>query len=83
MTAEKFPYEKISTIEDLGKAVQLRRKGVKLTQGELAGLCNVGTRFISDLENGKPTLEFSKVLTVLHRLGLELKLASREWPERY
>jgi len=31
-------------------------------------------RFISDLENGKPTAELGKVLRVIQSLGLELKL---------
>ena len=37
------------------------RKIQNFTQVQLAQLSNVGTRFLSDLENGKPTCEIDKV----------------------
>ena len=37
----------------------------------------VGVRFVSELENGKPTLEIEKVLRVLSRLGLEVTITPR------
>jgi len=36
-------------------------------------------RFISNLENGKPTLELGKVLHVLQCLGLEVAVTPRNW----
>ena len=44
----------------------------QLTQVQLAQLSNVGTRFLSDLENGKPTCEIEKTLKVLSNLGIKL-----------
>jgi hypothetical protein len=32
--------------------------------------CGVGLRFLSDLENGKPTCQMGKVLLVIESLGL-------------
>ena len=54
----------ISSIKDIGKLVKETRKKQKLTQVQLAQLSNVGTRFLSDLENGKPTCEVEKTLKI-------------------
>lgn len=59
---------------DLGRAVRARRKRDGLTQAEAAGLTNVGVRFLSELENGKPSVRFDKLLQVTLGLGLELSL---------
>ncbi|GHU13522.1 hypothetical protein FACS189449_08970 [Alphaproteobacteria bacterium] len=47
----------IRTVKDLGIIIRNRRKEMKLSQVELAGLCGVGNRFIVDLEAGKPTIQ--------------------------
>ena len=62
----------ISSIKDIGKLVKETRKKQKLTQVQLAQLSNVGIRFLSDLENGKPTCEVEKTLKVLSNLGIRL-----------
>ena len=54
----------------IGKIVRQARKDAGLRQAQAAALCGVGTRFLSDLENGKPTLHLGKVLKVLHGFGL-------------
>ena len=70
---------KITSVEDIGRLVRESRKAQGATQAEFASLCGVGIRFISELENGKPTAELGKVLIVLQCLGLELCLQSRDW----
>ena len=50
------------------------RKIQNFTQVQLAQLSNVGTRFLSDLENGKPTCEIDKVIKVLANLGIKLEI---------
>ena len=62
----------IISIKDIGKLVKETRKKQKLTQVQLAQLSNVGTRFLSDLENEKPTCEVEKTLKVLSNLGIRL-----------
>jgi len=62
----------ITSIKDIGKLVKENRKKQNLTQVQLAQLSNVGTRFLSDLENGKPTCEVEKTLKVLSNLGIKL-----------
>lgn len=64
----------IKTPKDIATAVKQRRKKLKLTQTKLAGLCNVGTRFISDLENAKPTCQLGKTLKILNSLGVKLEV---------
>jgi HTH-type transcriptional regulator/antitoxin HipB len=69
-----------STSEELGRFVKKERKAMGLTQAELALTSGTGTRFISDLENGKPTCQIGKTLTVLKTLGLRLTLSSSHGP---
>lgn len=74
-----LPYGKIGSVEDIGRLVRAHRKSQVATQAEFASLCGVGVRFISDLENGKPTMELGKVLHVLQCLGLEVTIQPRGW----
>lgn len=64
----------IKSIEDIARIVKKVRKQKNLTQIELAQLSNVGTRFLSDLENGKPTCEIEKVIKILTNLGIKLEV---------
>jgi y4mF family transcriptional regulator len=68
------------TPEDLGRSVKKERKSMGLTQAELALTSGTGMRFISDLENGKPTCQIGKTLTVLKTLGIRLTMSSRRSP---
>ncbi|MDD3902116.1 MAG: helix-turn-helix transcriptional regulator [Sphaerochaeta sp.] len=62
---------------DIATLVRSRRKELGLTQKEASGLCGVGVRFWSELENGKESLHLGKVLTVLSRLGIDLNAEKR------
>jgi len=68
---------KVTTAKDLGALVRAVRLETGLDQATAAGLAGVGTRFLGDLERGKPTLRLGLVLQVLERLGLELTIARR------
>jgi len=70
----------MSTVADIGVAIRKKRKADGLTLADAAGLCGVGYRFMSDLENGKETVQVGKVLKVLTALGLEMTIAARNWP---
>ena len=67
----------VNTIIEVGQLVRVKRRDMGLTQKELAALCHVGTRFISELENGKPSLEIDKVLKVIRNVGLNIALEER------
>ena len=63
---------KIKTAQDIAILIKTERKKQTLTQTELAGLCNVGLRFIVDIEKAKETCQISKVLKVLDVLGINI-----------
>jgi HTH-type transcriptional regulator / antitoxin HipB len=65
------------TTKAIGKAVQARRKQLRLNQAELAMVSGTGVRFISDLENGKESCELGKALKVLTNLGIRLDLINQ------
>ncbi len=61
-------------------AVRKKRKEDGLTLADAAALCGVGYRFLSDLENGKETVQVGKVLKVMTALGLDMAITARKWP---
>ncbi len=62
---------------EIGAIVRELRKAEGVDQVTAAGLAGVGTRFLGDLERGKPNLRIGLVLQVLDRLGLEVWIAPR------
>ena len=68
---------KIVSTKDLGNLVREFRVAQKMTQADILGLANTGNRFIVELENGKPTVQFQKVLDVLDTLGLEMVIQKK------
>ncbi len=73
----KSAYGKISTPEELGKIIRYKRKEINIRQEIVAGMAGVGTKFLSQLENGKETAEIGKTLHVLRKLGLEVYIFPR------
>jgi HTH-type transcriptional regulator / antitoxin HipB len=64
-----------TTVEQIGTLIRATRKGLGVTQRELALTSGTGLRFVVDLERGKETCEIGKVLTILQTLGIKLTLA--------
>ena len=62
------------TPTQLGRIVRKTRKEMGVRQADLALTSGTGLRFISDLENGKPTCQIGKVLKVLQTLGIRIAL---------
>ena len=60
-----------STVLEIAEIIQATRKQQGIKQQDLADLAGVSCRFLSDLENGKASVELGKVLAVLATLGLE------------
>ncbi len=58
--------------EKLGQIIKNQRKSLGLTQTEVALSCGVGIRFVSDLENGKPSCQIEKALLVMESIGLNI-----------
>jgi y4mF family transcriptional regulator len=59
------------TSKNFGELVKQRRKKLGMNQADVALVSGTGVRFISDLENGKPSCELGKALKVLGNLGIE------------
>ena len=69
---------RIVNAESFGKAIRARRKELHYTQGFLAEFSVLCVSFISDLENGKKTIELEKAINLANLLGLDLILKGRE-----
>jgi len=62
----------ITTAADFGSTLARARKGLGLTQRELALAIGAGERFIVDLEAGKPTAQLGKALAAARAAGMNL-----------
>ena len=62
------------TAKELGSAIRLGRKASKLTQVQLAGLCNYGRRFVIDVEAGRPQTTLLGVLTLARAVGVTIRI---------
>jgi y4mF family transcriptional regulator len=67
----------IRTVAEIGAMVRTARKAMKLNQTELAAHAGVGRRFVSELESGKPSLEFDKVLACAAAVGIDVGARAR------
>jgi len=76
-SVRNLPYGKVVTAADIGRVIHQKRREVGAQQETAAGLAGVGTKFLSQLENGKETAELGKVLQVLKAMGLEVYIFPR------
>jgi y4mF family transcriptional regulator len=67
----------IACAGDVGHLVRTAREARNMTQQRFADLAGVGRRFVSELENGKATLEFDKVMKVAAAAGIDLLAQER------
>jgi len=68
---------KIYKTSDIGLLIKKKRNELNMTQPQLANISGNGIRFISDLENGKKTMQIGKVLDIIHILGFDLIISAR------
>jgi len=61
-----------SAVKRIALVVRQRRKRLGVTQQALAQMAGCGLMFVYNIEHGKPSLRFDKLLDVLEVLGLEL-----------
>lgn len=62
---------------DLGGALRDARRRRGWTQSEVARRSGVGLRFVSELENGKPTIQLDRALKVAASLDLVVRVHDR------
>lgn len=64
----------VRKMEDVAEIVRRTRKAQKISQTVLSQASNVGLRFVGDIERGKPTIQFDKLMAVLTSLGIAVKM---------
>ena len=64
----------VRTVKDVGVAVLAVRKESRVRQDDAAGSAGVSHVFLRDLERGKDTVQFGRVLQVLDELGIRMVL---------
>jgi y4mF family transcriptional regulator len=67
----------VNSAAELGRLIKTSREQMDLNQQQFADVAGVGRRFISELENGKATLEFDRVLQVSKAAGIDLHARQR------
>jgi y4mF family transcriptional regulator len=80
MSGKKSPSPR--SIHPIGDFIRERRKANRLTQRALAELAGVGTRLISELERGKPTVRLDGVDQVLRVFGKKVGIVDLPAGER-
>ena len=68
----------VTDAKQFGEAVRKRRKALGYTQSFLSAFSGLSVSFLSDLENGKTTIELEKAIRVANLLGLDCSLTPRE-----
>lgn len=65
---------KVSSAKEIGAWARTVRKAQKLDQVTAGSLAGNGLTFVSQFENGKPTVQLEKALHMLETLGLHVYL---------
>ena len=60
-----------------GQALRARRRELGYTQAFISEVSGLSVSFISDLENGKRTIELDKAIRLANLLGLDCSLTPR------
>ena len=81
MTQIKYPY-RARLPEYIGRAIRDIRKKKQMTQSALADVTGTSTKFISDVERGKNTVQIDKVFDLILALGLKVYLTTESWPPK-
>ena len=70
---------KINDTKSFGDVIKERRKKLGYTQKYISDVTGISASFISDLENGKSTIEIGKAIYLANLLGIDVVLNERGW----
>ena len=70
-------FMKITNSKNFGETVKNKRRQLGYTQKYVSEFTGLSISFLSDLENGKKTIELDKALNVANILGLDVELNER------
>jgi transcriptional regulator with XRE-family HTH domain len=69
-------------LEEIGSQIRVRRKRLKLTQAELASICDVHLNTITGLERGVAgDIQFKRLLRIMNAVGLDLGRGTLDRPK--
>jgi transcriptional regulator with XRE-family HTH domain len=64
----------VQSAADLGAAIRAVRRLSRVRIDDLAAIAGVSKQFTQDVEHGKPTVQFGRLLKLLAELGIPLEL---------
>lgn len=64
----------LTSVRDAGVAIHTMRKRAGIRIDDFALIAGVSKQFMTDLENGKPTVQMGKVLELLKRMAIGVNL---------
>lgn len=64
----------LTSVRDAGVAIRTLRKRAGIRIDDFALIAGVSKQFMTDLENGKPTVQMGKVLGLLQRMAVSVSL---------
>jgi transcriptional regulator with XRE-family HTH domain len=64
----------LATVEDAGLAIRALRKHAGIRIDDFALTAQVSKQFMTDLENGKPTIQMGRALELLNKMGVRITL---------
>jgi len=70
----------ITSAEDLGRALKMRRKKLGLTQIEAGKKFNLTQKTVSSIESGRPGVQLETLFRLMSALNIEIHLESRDTP---
>ena len=70
-------YMIINNATDFGETLRKQRKAKGYTQKYISEFTGFSISFISDLENGKSTIELGKAIYLANMLGLDIEINAR------
>ncbi len=68
---------KMNDMIAFGRAIKTRRKELGYTQAHFSECTGLSASFLSNLENGKETVEMGKAMKVVQLLGMDMCLRVR------
>lgn len=72
MNMNRDEARRVMSVADIGDVIRRERRRQGITQAVAAGLCGVSVHFFSNLERGKETSEFARVMQVLGAMNIRL-----------
>jgi y4mF family transcriptional regulator len=71
----------LRSAREVGDLIADGRRRLRWSQFDLAQRAGVSRQWVSQVENGKTTVEFDLVLGALHALGYSLYAQSKDWTD--